>query len=71
MCFRDMIFRTDNRVSAVRDTRDTPVSRAEKNLRVFPAFSTNPAAYIRKKKNREGGVYVYMHARGRANFGLD
>ena len=30
MCSRDTIFRTDTRVSAVRDTRDTLVSRAER-----------------------------------------
>jgi len=34
MCFRDMIFRTDNRVSAVRDTRDTPVSRAKRAKKI-------------------------------------
>ena len=66
MSFRDTIFRTDTRVSPVRDTRDTPVSRAERAKKNWGVslllVQFQQPLFERKKKDRKGGVY--MHAWG-------
>ena len=64
MCSRDTIFRTDTRVSPVRDTRDTLVSRAERAKKIWgdSLLLVQFQLPLFEKKDRKGGVY--MHAWG-------